>query len=342
MISIIVPAYNVENYIKRCIKSILKQSYLDYEIIIIVDGSTDKTFDIATEMSMMDKRIRVFYKENGGLSSARNFGLRLVRGDYILYVDGDDYLSDNCLKNLIDEAKRTNADIVCFPYIKLYKKQYKRYLFDEPKVFETDEVKNTLLKKLVGPSDKELANIAELDILNTAWGKRYKSEIVSGIEFVDTQIIGPEDCWYNILVFYRCKRISYIDSCFYCYEKNNIGSLLHTYDNNYFEKRKNFYNLVLMFMSNNKLNFQKNLSNRIVLEFFSSLKKICNSDLKNYQKYLEIQKILNDSIYENAISTLEYKYLDFKGVIFWNLCKKKKARILVCIMNFMLFIWRIE
>ena len=110
-ISVIIPVYNVEKYISRCLDSILNQSYKNVEIIIINDGSTDKSGLICDEYSKRYDNIRVFHKENGGVSSARNLGITVAKGEYITFADPDDFLNKDMYKILYDNAKNNNSDI---------------------------------------------------------------------------------------------------------------------------------------------------------------------------------------------------------------------------------------
>ena len=111
LVSIIVPVYNIEDYIETCINSILKQTYKNIEIIIVDDGSNDNSGKICDELKNKDPRIFVYHKENGGLSDARNFGISKVNGDYITTVDGDDFVGEMYIKNLVELLIKNNADI---------------------------------------------------------------------------------------------------------------------------------------------------------------------------------------------------------------------------------------
>ena len=104
LISVIVPVYNVVDYLQRCVDSIRNQTYPNLEIILVDDGSTDKSGALAEKMAMEDRRIRVFHKENGGASSARNLGISMAEGDYIGFVDGDDYIEPKMYERLLDAA----------------------------------------------------------------------------------------------------------------------------------------------------------------------------------------------------------------------------------------------
>ena len=114
IVSIIVPVYNVEKYINRCIDSILAQTFTDWECILVVDGSPDKSGEICDEYSARDSRIRVIHKPNGGVSSARNVGINLATGEWITFVDSDDFIDADSLFSMVELTKHYDADLFCF------------------------------------------------------------------------------------------------------------------------------------------------------------------------------------------------------------------------------------
>lgn len=113
MISIIIPVYNAEKYLPKCIDSILQQTYQDFELILVDDGSTDNSLSVCEKYAERDKRIRVLHKQNGGQGSARNLGLSVFNGDYVTFIDSDDWVDSKLLYVLLSNAIRTNADISC-------------------------------------------------------------------------------------------------------------------------------------------------------------------------------------------------------------------------------------
>ena len=119
-LSVIVPVYNVEEYIEKCIESIINQTYTNLEIILVNDGSTDESGNICDMYAKKDSRIKVFHKENGGTASAKNMALDNVTGDYITFVDSDDWIDIEMYKILIDLIKCNNVDMVCCNYTKVY------------------------------------------------------------------------------------------------------------------------------------------------------------------------------------------------------------------------------
>ena len=123
--SIIIPAYNVADYLENCVESILKQTYDNYEIIIVDDGSTDETGKIADDLSLQFKQINVIHQSNGGASKARNTGMKEVVGDYILFLDGDDFWSDiYFLDQVASELNKQLVDVVITMIMKLKRFQF--------------------------------------------------------------------------------------------------------------------------------------------------------------------------------------------------------------------------
>ena len=117
-VSIIVPVYNIENYIRVCVESILAQTYESFELILVDDGSKDNSGILCDEYAAIDSRVKVIHKENGGVSSARNAGLQQAKGEWIMYVDGDDWIEPDMIESLIEAAKATEADLVFSDFIK--------------------------------------------------------------------------------------------------------------------------------------------------------------------------------------------------------------------------------
>lgn len=133
LISIIIPIYNVEKYLERCLESVICQTYRNLEIILINDGSTDNSSKICDKYAKKDHRIIVIHKENGGVSSARNRGIELAKGEYIGFVDSDDYIEPNMYEELYNEAVISDADIVMANYIVKTGKNEKKHFVDKGK-----------------------------------------------------------------------------------------------------------------------------------------------------------------------------------------------------------------
>ena len=214
-ISIIVPVYKVEKYLCRCIDSILNQSFEDFELILVDDGSPDSCGIICDEYCKKDKRIKVIHKENGGLSSARNAGLDIAQGEYIGFVDSDDYINKDMYNIMYREIKKTNSDIVICNYKNVYNYDYfnikAKYKIEDIKYFN----KINALEELYG--------IKKIQFI-VAWNKLYKKSIFLNLRYEENKIHEDEFIIHKIL--YKCKNVKYINCELYYYmqRKNSIMS----------------------------------------------------------------------------------------------------------------------
>lgn len=125
LVSIVIPVYNAEDYLRRCLDSILEQSYRDIEIILVNDGSKDDSSEVCKYYQNLDSRIKYFYKENGGASSARNYGIDKARGEFITFVDADDWLSNDAIEVQSSHMRSDKLDLLIFdPYVCTKKTKY--------------------------------------------------------------------------------------------------------------------------------------------------------------------------------------------------------------------------
>lgn len=188
LISVIVPAYNVENYIEKCVSSIINQTYTMLEIIIVDDGSTDRTKELVYRLKECDHRISVVTKENGGSASARNRGLSCANGKYVFFIDSDDYIEPDTIEILYNSIKRENADISVVRVAQVYADGHKEFFEyeSEKKITIVDlNNKNWLFKD---PS-----------IFHPVWNKLYKKSLIS-FQF-DESIRRNEDIEFNGMAY---------------------------------------------------------------------------------------------------------------------------------------------
>lgn len=207
LISVIIPVYNVEQYLDRCIKSIVSQDYPNLEIILVDDGSIDKSGSICDHWSHVNSRITVIHKVNGGLSSARNAGIDNMHGNYVMFVDSDDYLLPNCisfLKNMIsDDCEVAIGNYVCTD----------QDTVSEPCI--SDKYKQ---KSISGYDALELLFSKDTVQAVTAWGKLYRSSLFSKIRYAEGLLHEDEATTYKI--YANCKKLIISDRPVYAYFKN--------------------------------------------------------------------------------------------------------------------------
>lgn len=210
-LSIIVPVYNVEKYIKECIDSILNQSFQDFELILVNDGSTDSSGKICNEYSKKDDRIEVIHKDNGGLSSARNAGIEKAKGLYIGFVDSDDWIHENMYSHMIDYANIQNADIVVCNIMSMRKNgneiPYTNIKYDIS--FTREEAMSELFKNEI--------------ILFSACNKIFRREIFDGLRYKEGIILEDMDLSYKL--FNKANKVYYIHNPYYHYRYNDASIL---------------------------------------------------------------------------------------------------------------------
>lgn len=207
-ISIIVPAYNIENYISRCIETLVCQTYKNTEIIIVDDGSSDMTGKIIDDIAKKDNRIVVIHKENGGVSSARMAGIKIATGDYIGFVDGDDCVELEMFEHLLKNAKQYKADISHCGY---------QMVFPDGHV---DFYYNTGRKEVFNCMEGMTALVEGRVIEPGLWNKLYRREVVVGFEkspLWDDSICFNEDILMNYILFSKAKVSIYEDIPYYHY-----------------------------------------------------------------------------------------------------------------------------
>lgn len=205
MISVIVPVYNVERYIRQCVESILEQTYADLEIILVDDGSTDGSGSICDEYKLKDNRVVVIHKCNGGLSEARNAGLDIARGEYIGFVDSDDYIEPDMYEVLYKNCERYAADLAAARFVKFNTQGEVRKNFTENiEVFSREEM---LRLFIVGDRRYE--------ITMSVWDRLYKRELISDLRFPVGKCY--EDIVFSTKVIEKSKINVYIDRALYHY-----------------------------------------------------------------------------------------------------------------------------
>lgn len=212
LISVIVPVYNVEYYLDKCISSICKQTYTNLEIILVDDGSTDSSSVLCDKWEHKDNRIKVIHKENGGLSSARNAGIEIAKGEYVGFVDSDDFVDSNMYKCLLNNAIDNNADISICSYT---------FVNDDGSVISKEYSKSPIVSG-------NYSNLQALSMLSkknwqfyvTAVNKLYKRELFESIRFPEGRL--NEDQFVVHQLFYKSSLITMTsDSLYYYVQRHN-------------------------------------------------------------------------------------------------------------------------
>lgn len=215
-ISVIVPIFKVEDYLPRCVESIINQKYKNLEIILVDDGSTDSCPVLCDEYAKKDDRIIVIHKENGGLSDARNAGMKIATGEYISFIDSDDYIANDYFSNLYETMQSQKSDIVECSVVKFYGDDN----FDD----YTDDLSICNYSTQDGLS----ALIAEKPFRQHVWNKLYKTSLVFDILFPVGKL--NEDEFWTYQIFGRAKKVTKINKTMYYYFQRESSIMGNTYN----------------------------------------------------------------------------------------------------------------
>ena len=306
-VSLIIPMYNVEKYIEDCLDSVINQNYQHYEIIIIDDGSTDNSLIKAQKMMENSTQpFSIYQKPNGGLSDARNYGLKKAQGEYVIFIDSDDYVSKELISCSVQAAKKSNADIVCFAL---------EEVTEENKIIRYAPANASL--PLGSYKLNEEKNLISSSLPN-AWNKLIKKSL-----FIDNDIEFPRGLWYEDLatcpkLFFFAQKITFIEDALYYYRQRegaitttfslkvmdiydvlNIISAFfkeHTYENSKKDINTWYINLTVITLARLALNNEKN-------EKSNALKEISNIIHTHFPNSL--------AVFNQAFSKKRYKVFVF-------------------------------
>ncbi len=223
-LSFILPIYKVEDYLTQCVDSIWSQLTEDSEIILVDDGSPDRCGIICDDYAARDPRIRVVHKENGGLSSARNAGMDIAQGDYLCFVDSDDYIEENTVPKLMDWIHRGGADICFLKTHKVYPDGTRLLLGEN---LEADSLRTR---------EAALHHLATRPIYpGSAWGKLFRREFLekNGFRFPKDRRLS-EDLIYCLDAYLKAETFDSLDFPFYCYRQARPGSITRKIDARYY------------------------------------------------------------------------------------------------------------
>lgn len=201
IISVIVPIYNSEKYLNKCIDSILNQSYKNFELILIDDGSKDNSLSICNKYAALDSRVKVHHKENEGIAKTRNYGLQVACGEYITFVDSDDYVDNNFLKLLFEAIEENHCELSICSFAR----------FMDSKIIHN----NTEESRVVDKSDLELLFFTDSNIGKANWNKLYKARLLGNMQFPD--ICLGEDYVFNFEYLKKVKKVAIINNELYYY-----------------------------------------------------------------------------------------------------------------------------
>lgn len=319
-ISIIVPIYNAEKTLKKCINSVINQNFQEWELLLIDDGSTDSSLNLCKEYEKIDSRIKAFSKQNGGVSSARNYGIEKVNGDFIIFIDSDDYIENNLLQSAINAYKNHKTDLIIWGYIMERKNERIQYNVSMKYLKNKYEILN------------ELINIKNISFYATPCNKLYKTSIIknNNVKFKEQVSLG-EDLIFVLDYIKNINNIYFLPECLSVYSimENSLcrKDIKNIWDIQYFLYKQ----YISTFDGYTKYNF-----NNFIGFFFRSISISINTAISNKWNYKRYKKLCND-----IISTDEFKKINLKNIklgmytkIIYILLKLKLFWTLKCFINF--------
>lgn len=309
-ISIIVPVYNVQDYLKKCLESILIQTFESFELILVNDGSTDASLDICKAYMNKDSRIKLISQKNKGLSAARNTGIECSCGEYICFIDSDDFIEKNYLQILYERIIKSNADIVMCEYFLTNQKGKKitNISFNEPNNVKELSGKQ-ILSYVVAP--KYMANVV-------SWNKLYKKSIFDNLKYNVGRFY--EDEFIAFPLFFYTKKIAIIRIPLYNYVQRSNSIMHNPINDKKIIDRIDMYQSRLAFCKQKKLKIYKNVIEQYKDWMITvNLKNIKNKKVKvklqyDFRKYCTIKG--QRSIKRIVKDSLGYINLDFAHKIY--------------------------
>lgn len=303
LITIIVPVYNVEKYISECVDSLISQTYRNIEIILVDDGSTDKSGEICESYATYDSRIKVIHKRNEGLGFARNTGLTVARGKFVTFIDSDDKADADLVENLINEIYEENGDTCIGGYKRIsengivgFEERYDKTTFKEKDIYDK------LFARMLGSApDKHDA------IRMSVWNVMYSMDIIRehNIEFPSERIFISEDIIWDSEYYKYAQKAIVIDSTAYNY-RITPGSLTQKYKPDMLEKICVLYDEMC-----NRLSGDKMKITRLQRQFFVNLRACIKQECFSVSKKgdAEIKTAIKEIVNNHVVHTVSNEYL---------------------------------
>lgn len=343
-VSIIVPIYNMEAYLERCLESLVSQRLREMEIIAVNDGSTDRSGEMLRAFAERDPRLKVIEQPNSGVSAARNRGIAAAQGEYIGFVDPDDWVDAEMYEQMYLEALLEDADIVMCTYVREFGTHSKEKVFPFPEKtrYEGEAVKQ-IVRRLVGPVAEEMANPEYIDAWGTVWSKLYRAELIQEhrLAFVDLSRIGTsEDTLFNIQAVYYAETFLFLNRCYYHYWRANAESITTGYKPYLMDQWFVLYSLISSFLQEKELpeEYHLALQNRICLNTLGlGLNTISQGNPKSIVgKMKELSGILNDRRIRESFAAFQIRHCSAVWRAFFGLAKHRVS------LGYLLLLYAIE
>lgn len=312
-ISIIVPVYNVEQYLRQSLDSLINQTYRNIEIVTINDGSPDHCIDILHEYAAKDERVVIIDKKNEGVAAARNDAMKVATGDYFMFADGDDWLEINACEKLVNIMTEYTPDVIMYSYFREYadKTLEKNDIFPENFIIFNEEQCRQLHRRHAGAIGEELVHPENFDAICSLCTKMFRADIIrehKEIYYIDNKIIGTYgDGLMNLFYYKYVHKAVFTGDHLYHYRKTNESSVTTAYKKDFPNLWNNQFNIIEKYIEENNLgeDFKCGLNNRIAISIVGLGLNEMHADVSFFKKYKAIKNILNQTRYRKAIKAFE-------------------------------------
>ena len=310
LVSVVLPIYNVEKYLDRCVDSVVNQTYKNIEIILVDDGSPDGCPQKCEEWAKRDERIKVIHKANAGLGYARNTGIENASGEYICFFDSDDYIAPDTVEKAYSAAKINSSDMVLFGHydVNAQGNIVRTYIPTiEKESYADSEVQEVLLPDLVSGNPTTGKNT---NLWLSACFCMYSMRLIleNNWRFASERNIISEDVYSLLRLYKDVKKVTIIPEAYYYYCENSM-SLSHTYREDRFDRIKRFYNDCMN--TCNELKYSDEVKKRLAGPFISNtiaaMKMIIQADMSDGDKKVAFRTICKDEQLHEIINSMEIK-----------------------------------
>lgn len=330
-VSIIVPVFNVEKYLSRCMDSLMYQTLRDIEIILVDDGSPDSSPKMCDNFAIIDSRIKVIHKKNGGLGFARNSGLEIATGEFVAFVDSDDYVDLNMYETLYNQAKKYNLDTLFCGFNNVDKKNnvHRVSEVDSLKIFDSQQkIENFLLDMIGTEPNHPVDRKYQMSVWHAIYSRN--SIVNNSIQFCSEKEFISEDIIFHIDYLQKVNKIGIIPNPMYFYCENiDSTSLTKTFREDRFEKYVILYKEICSRLPHLDIN---NRANRFLIGYTRTLIFLLHDYKLTFYKKNEILKsICSNSIWEPIFKLYDYNKLPFFQKLIFYILKKRLTYILILI-----------
>lgn len=311
-LSIIVPVYNVEQYLDQCIESIVNQDYRDFTLILVDDGSTDSSGKICDRWAQRDSRIIVYHKENGGLMSAWKYGFMRIDTEYVGFVDADDWIESDMYARLLQEAEINQSEIVACGWVgdcenrKEYKKETVKLAGN---TYDADEISRKVYPILISGGDYHWMGISP-----NRWTKLYKRELLlKNIAFCDDRVSIGEDLLTNFCTIPNARSITIIKDFFPYHYRIHSESMIHKYSDVNYEKIAMLYENLIKVNNDFEYDFTKQINTYYIKLLLAQLENEILFAQKNYKQIKKrMKRVFQNTNMKRILKKAELHKLPFK------------------------------